>query len=55
MRSPKEQAAYRRERETLERRRQLRFLTLLAVAVLAGSLWHAGFGRAFPAGWWRLW
>lgn len=55
MRSTEEQAVYRREREALERRRQLRFLVVLAVVVLGATMWHAGWDRAFPPGWWRLW
>lgn len=38
-----------------ERKRQLRFLLLLALLVLTASLYHAGFHRVFTPGWWRLW
>lgn len=55
MRTPEEQAEYLREREQLERRRQLRFLVLLAIVVVAATALHAGLDRAFPPGWWRLW
>jgi hypothetical protein len=55
MRTPEEQGVYQRERLALERRRQMRFLMLLACVVLAASVWHAGLSRAFPPSWWRLW
>ena len=41
---------------SLERRRQVRGLLLLALAVLIFSLLRAGLHHVFtPAGWWRLW
>lgn len=43
-------------RKTIERRRQVRGLLLLALAVLVFSLLRAGLHHVFtPAGWWRLW
>ena len=38
-----------------ERRRQLRGLMLLAVAVLLFSIFRKGIHIVFPPGWWRLW
>lgn len=43
------------ERVRTERRRQIRGLILLALAVLFFSILRAGMGHVFPAGWWRLW
>jgi len=44
------------ERRGVERRRQVRGLLLLALAVLVFSLLRAGLHHVFtPAGWWRLW
>jgi len=43
-------------RKSVERRRQVRGLLLLAVAVLLFSLLRVGVHRVFtPPGWWRLW
>ena len=39
----------------LERRRQVRGLVMLAVAVLIFSVLRAGVHRVFGVGWWRLW
>jgi hypothetical protein len=39
----------------LERRRQIRGLLLIGVAVLLASIAHAGLARAFYPGWWRQW
>jgi hypothetical protein len=50
-----ERDAYHREREQVERRRQLRTLLVLALIVIAVSIARAGVGRVFPQGWWRLW
>ena len=41
--------------EQLERRRQLRGLILLAIAVIAFTVLRAGMHRVFTPGWWRLW
>jgi hypothetical protein len=41
--------------EEQERRRQLRGLILLAIAVLVFSILRAGVHRVFTPGWWRLW
>ena len=38
-----------------ERKRQVRGLMLLALAVLLFSILRKGVGNVFPAGWWRLW
>jgi hypothetical protein len=38
-----------------ERRRQLRGLFLLAIAILVFSLLRAGLHNVFTPGWWRLW
>ncbi len=43
------------ERFRIERRRQLRGLILLAIAVLVFSILRAGVSHVFTAGWWRLW
>jgi hypothetical protein len=43
------------ERKNIERRRQVRGLLLLALAVVLFSLLHAGPHRIFTPGWWRLW
>ncbi len=45
--------AYRRDRETVERRSMVRALILIAVLVLVGSIVHAGLDRVFVHGWWR--
>ena len=47
--------AYHREREQIERRRQLRGLLILALIVIALSIARAGLGRVFPPSWWHLW
>ena len=44
-----------RAREAVERRRQARGLTLLALAALFFSLLRFGLHRIFTPGWWRLW
>jgi hypothetical protein len=41
--------------ERSERRRQVRGLVMLAVAVLIFSVLRAGVHRVFGLGWWRLW
>ena len=42
----------------LQRRRQVRGLTCLAIAALgfalARAIWHGGIHSVFPHGWWRL-
>jgi hypothetical protein len=38
-----------------ERRRQVRGLVLLAVAVIVFSVLRAGVHHVFTPGWWRLW
>lgn len=38
-----------------ERRRQIRGLLLLALAVLTFSVFRAGVHNVFTPGWWRLW
>lgn len=43
------------ERKQAERRRQIRGLTLLVIAVLAFSLLRAHLHTVFTPGWWRLW
>jgi hypothetical protein len=45
--------AYRRERETIERRSVSRALILIAIVALLGSMVHAGLDRVFVHGWWR--
>jgi hypothetical protein len=40
--------------ERIERRRQVRGLLLLAIAILVLSLARAGWHRVFTLGWWRL-
>jgi hypothetical protein len=40
---------------SIERRRQVRGLLLLAAAVLAFAVMRAGIARSFNPGWWRLW
>jgi hypothetical protein len=42
-------------RRLIERRRQVRGLLLLALAVLVFSLLRAGTHNIFTPGWWRLW
>jgi hypothetical protein len=42
-------------RRQTERRRQVRGLLLLALAVLVFSLLRAGTNNIFTPGWWRLW
>lgn len=37
------------------RRRQIGGLLLLLAMIVAGSIVHAGAGRVFPPGWWRVW
>jgi hypothetical protein len=37
------------------RRRQIGGLLILLAIIVAASIWHAGFGQVFPAGWWRIW
>jgi hypothetical protein len=37
------------------RRRQVRGLLLIALAVLAFSILRAGVHRVFTVGWWHLW
>ena len=41
--------------ERLERRRQVRGLLMLAIAVLIFSVLRVGVHRVFGVGWWRLW
>jgi hypothetical protein len=38
-----------------ERRRQVRGLMLLALAVLVSAVLRFGLHRSFPPGWWRAW
>jgi hypothetical protein len=42
-------------RRQIERRRQVRGLLLLAIAILIFSLLRAGSHNIFTPGWWRLW
>jgi hypothetical protein len=58
--APELRARAQREQQTLaakrsESRRQARGLLLLAILVLAFSIWRAGAANVFPHGWWRLW
>ncbi len=53
--SQAERLIYRQSREALERRSMLRGLILLAMLALIIGIAHAGWGRAFPSGWWRQW
>jgi hypothetical protein len=39
----------------IERRRQVRGLLVLAIAVLLFSLLRGGLHTIFTPGWWRLW
>jgi len=41
--------------EHLVRRRQVRGLLLLALAVILFAILRAGVHRVFTTGWWRLW
>jgi len=50
-----ERVAYHREREHVERSRQLRGLLILAFIVIVFSIVRAGFDRVFPPSWWHLW
>jgi hypothetical protein len=50
-----ERETYHRNREHIERRRQLRGLLILALIVIALSIARAGLGRVFPPSWWHLW
>jgi hypothetical protein len=43
------------ERKHYERRRHVRGLLLLALAILLFSLLRAGTHTIFTPGWWRLW
>jgi hypothetical protein len=40
---------------TIQRRRQVAGLLLIALMILLASLWRAGLLTVFPRGWWRLW
>lgn len=42
-----------RPSEKIERRRQVRGLLLLAIAILLLSITRAGWHRVFTPGWWR--
>jgi hypothetical protein len=42
-------------RRQLERRRQIRGLLLLGLAIFLFSLLRAGTHTIFTPGWWRLW
>jgi len=42
-------------RGQIERRRQVRGLLLLAIAILIFSIFRAGTHNIFTPGWWRLW
>jgi hypothetical protein len=42
-------------RRLTERRRQIRGLLLIALAILIFSLLRAGMHTIFTPGWWRLW
>jgi hypothetical protein len=46
---------YYRERENIERRRQLRGLLVLALLVIVLNIARGGLGRVFPPSWWHLW
>jgi hypothetical protein len=50
-----ERESYHRDREHIERNRQLRGLLLLACIVIVLSIARAGLGRVFPPSWWHLW
>jgi hypothetical protein len=50
-----ELATYHREREEVERRRQLRGLLALGLVVIVASIVRAGLDRVFPTSWWHLW
>ncbi len=50
-----ERDTYHRDREHVERRRQLRGLLILAFVVIMLSIVRAGLGRVFPPTWWHLW
>jgi hypothetical protein len=50
-----ERDIYHRERENIERRRQLRGLLVLAFCVIAASIARAGVDRVFTYNWWRAW
>lgn len=43
------------EQHSIERRRQVRGLMLLAAAAIVFAVLRAGVARAFNPGWWRLW
>jgi hypothetical protein len=51
---PQQPAPLLARRQT-ERRRQIRGLLLLAIAVLFFSLLRADMHNVFTPGWWRLW
>jgi hypothetical protein len=42
-------------RRQIERRRQIRGLFLLALAILLFSWFRVGMHTIFTPGWWRLW
>jgi len=37
------------------RRRQVGGLLIIAAIIVVASIFHAGIGRVFPPGWWRVW
>ncbi len=45
----------RNQAESVERRRQVRGLLLLAAVAIVFSIVRAGVHRVFTVGWWRLW
>jgi hypothetical protein len=51
---PQQPATTTARRQT-ERRRQVRGLLLLALAILLFSFLRAGIHTIFTPGWWRLW
>jgi hypothetical protein len=54
--NPMPQPSSATARRQAERRRQVRGLLLLGVAILLFSLVRAGIHNVFtPAGWWHLW
>jgi hypothetical protein len=52
---PQPPASTTAARRQTERRRQVRGLLLLALAILIFSLLRAGTHNIFTPGWWRLW
>jgi len=52
---PTRNVQLQQQRKIHERRRQLRSLLVIALAVLIFSLYRAGLHNVFTQGWWRLW